>query len=131
MRAQEGHEDEVKAQGEQEEEANSVHEESHVSNNRHMTWWQECLVGPSPQRASLADGERPPKSVASSRKSRAGGARDGKGRRERKRGMGEKEDGQKRKQHVAHCVAPTPAATAAAARSRCIQGGDQRALQFL
>ena len=41
-------------------------------------------------------------------------------RRERERGEGEREDGKKRKQHVAHCVAPIPAATAAAARSRCM-----------
>ena len=42
---------------------------------------------------------------ASSHKSRAGSARDGKGRRERKRGMGETGDRRKRKQHVAHCAA--------------------------
>ena len=35
-----GHEGEVKAQGEQEEDAKSLHEESHMS-NRHMTWWQK------------------------------------------------------------------------------------------
>ena len=65
----------------------------------------ECLVGPSQQWASLADGERSSKSEASSHKSRAGGARDGKGRRERKRGMGERENRNKRKEHVAHCAA--------------------------
>ena len=41
MKAQGGHNGEVKAPGEQEEDANSVHEESHVS-NRHMTWWQNA-----------------------------------------------------------------------------------------
>ena len=41
MKAQEGHKGEVKAQGEQGEDANSVHEESHVS-NRHMTWWRNA-----------------------------------------------------------------------------------------
>ena len=41
MRAQEGREGEVKAQDEREEDANSMHEESHVS-NRHMTWWQNA-----------------------------------------------------------------------------------------
>ena len=40
MKAQEGHEGEVKAQEEQGEDANSLHEESHVS-NRHMTWWHD------------------------------------------------------------------------------------------
>ena len=38
---QEGHEGEVKAQEEQGENANSLHEESHVS-NRHMTWWRNA-----------------------------------------------------------------------------------------
>ena len=38
MKAQGGHESEVKAHGGQEEDANSLHEECHVS-NRHMTWW--------------------------------------------------------------------------------------------
>ena len=64
------------------------------------------LVGPYGQRPTLADGERPSKGVASSHKSRAGSARDGKGRRERKRGMGETGDRKKRRQHVAHCAAP-------------------------
>ena len=41
MQAQEGHEGEVKAQGEQEEDVNSQHEECHVS-NRHMTWWHNA-----------------------------------------------------------------------------------------
>ena len=41
MTAQEGREGEVKAQDEREEDANSMHEESHVS-NRHMTWWQNA-----------------------------------------------------------------------------------------
>ena len=39
VKAQGRHESEVKAQGGQQEDANSVHDESHVS-NRHMTWWQ-------------------------------------------------------------------------------------------
>ena len=41
MKAQEGHKGEVKAQGEHGEDANSAHEESHVS-NRHMTWWRNA-----------------------------------------------------------------------------------------
>ena len=41
VEAQVRHESEVKAQGCQEEEVNSMHEESHVS-NRHMTWWQNA-----------------------------------------------------------------------------------------
>ena len=41
VKAQEGHEGEVKAQEEQREDANSLHEESHVS-NRHMTWWHNA-----------------------------------------------------------------------------------------
>ena len=41
VKAHEGHKGEVKAQGEQGEDANSVHEKSHVS-NRHMTWWQNA-----------------------------------------------------------------------------------------
>ena len=41
VKAQEGHEGEVKAQEEQGEDANSLHEESHVS-NRHMTWWRNA-----------------------------------------------------------------------------------------
>ena len=36
-----GREGEVKAQDEREEDANPMHEESHVS-NRHMTWWQNA-----------------------------------------------------------------------------------------
>ena len=79
-------------------ETNSMHEEGHVS-NRHMS-----LVGPSQQWTSPTDGERPSKGVASSHKSRAGSARDGKGRREGKRGMGETGDRKKRKQHIAQCA---------------------------
>ena len=41
VKAQEGHKGEVKAQEEQGEDANSLHEESHVS-NRHMTWWRNA-----------------------------------------------------------------------------------------
>ena len=41
VKAQEGHEGEVKAQEKQGEDANSLHEDSHVS-NRHMTWWQNA-----------------------------------------------------------------------------------------
>ena len=41
VKAQEGHEGEVKAQEEQGEDANSLQEESHVS-NRHMTWWHNA-----------------------------------------------------------------------------------------
>ena len=41
MKAQEGHEGEVKAQEEQGEDANSLQEEGHVS-NRHMTWWHNA-----------------------------------------------------------------------------------------
>ena len=41
VKAQEGHEGEVKAHEEQGEDANSLHEESHVS-NRHMTWWHNA-----------------------------------------------------------------------------------------
>ena len=73
---------------EEQKETNSMHEESHVS-NRHMTWWQNAWWVRVNNGPSLADGERPSKGVASSHKSRAGSARDGKGRRERKRGMGE------------------------------------------
>ena len=81
------------------------------------------MVGPSQQWTSLADGERPSKGMASSHKSRAGSARDGKSSRERKRGMGETGDRKKRKHHVAHRAAPattatlTTVATAAAASS--------------
>ena len=39
--AQEGHEGEVKAQEGHGEDANSLHEKSHVS-NRHMTWWRDA-----------------------------------------------------------------------------------------
>ena len=38
---------------EQKENANSLHEESHVS-NRHMTWWQKHMVDPSRERTTLA-----------------------------------------------------------------------------
>ena len=41
VKAQEGHEGEVKAQEEEGEDANSLHEESHVS-DRHMTWWRNA-----------------------------------------------------------------------------------------
>ena len=41
VEAQEGHEGEVKAQGGQQENVNSLHEESHVS-NRHMIWWRNA-----------------------------------------------------------------------------------------
>ena len=41
VKAQDGHEVEVKAQEGQGEDANSMHEESHVS-NRHMTWWHNA-----------------------------------------------------------------------------------------
>ena len=79
-------------------EMNSMHEEGHVS-NRHMTWWQNAWW--------VRVNNGPHLRTASSHKSRAGSARDGKGRRERKRGMGETGDRKKRKQHVAHCAAPS------------------------
>ena len=41
VKAQEGHEGKVKAQEGQGEDANSLHEEGHVS-NRHMTWWHHA-----------------------------------------------------------------------------------------
>ena len=41
VKAQGGHDSEVKAQGGQEENANSLHEECHVSNG-HMTWWHNA-----------------------------------------------------------------------------------------
>ena len=41
VKAQGEHESEVKAHGGQEEDANSLHEECHVS-NRHMTWWHNA-----------------------------------------------------------------------------------------
>ena len=72
----------------------------------------ECFVGPSQQRASPADGERPSKSVARGRKDRAGSARHGKGRRVRKGETGARENREKRKQlfarrlplsHCNHC----------------------------
>ena len=77
------------------------------------------MVGPSQQRTTPADGARPLKSVASSHQGRAGSARDGKSRGERKKGVGEGRYRKKRKQHVAHCAAPAinsssaPAAAAA------------------
>ena len=57
VKAHEGHEGEVKAQGGQEEDANSPHEESHVS-NRHMDMVAQRMVGPSQQRTTPADGAR-------------------------------------------------------------------------
>ena len=62
-------------------------------------------MGPYGQRPTPAECEQPSKGVASSHKTRAGSARDGKGRREKKRGMGETGGRKKRKQHVAHCGA--------------------------
>ena len=64
-------------------------------------------MGPYGQRPTSADGARPSKSVASSHESRAGNARDRKGRRERKGEMGGREHGEKRKQHTARCL-PLP-----------------------
>ena len=67
----------------------------------------EWLVGPSPQRTSHADGERLSKSVASSCKSRAGGASDGKvagGEREE----WEKEKTERRESNTLHTVLHLP-----------------------
>ena len=101
LKPQEGHEGEVKAQEEQGEDANSLHEESHVS-NRHMTWWHNAWWVRSQQRTTLADGARPSASVACSHESRAGSARD---RADRRKGPREKWEqgrkGEKRKQHSA------------------------------
>ena len=94
---QEGHEGEVKAQEEQGENANSLHEESHVS-NRHMTWWRNAWwvrVNNGPHLQTARDRRRV---WASSHQGRAGSARHGKGPRGRKGEMGARED---RKQHPA------------------------------
>ena len=74
-------------------------------------------MGPSQQRTSPSDGERPSKSVASSHQGRAGSARDGESRRERKKGVGEGGDRKKIKQHVAHCAAPAINSSSASSSS--------------
>ena len=60
VKAQEGHEGEVKAQEEQGEDANSLHEGSHVS-NRHMTWWHNAWWVRVKRRETVEEcGEQPP-----------------------------------------------------------------------
>ena len=98
VKAQEGHEGEVKAQEEQGEDANSLHEESHVS-NRHMTWWHNAWwVRVNNGSAWTADhicgrretveecGEQPPEPRRKcARQEGSQGKKEGSGRRERQR----------------------------------------------
>ena len=130
VKAQEGHEGEVKAQEEQGEDANSLHEESHVL-NRHMTWWRNAWwvrVNNGPHLQTARDRRRvwlaATRAAREMRATQETQCESG----ERKRETGKME--RKRKQHVAHRAAPThqhnsinptTAATAAAARSSCIQ----------
>ena len=79
VEAQEGHEraEDVTTQEkcvEAKNEANSMHEQSDVS-NRHMTWWKKRMVDPCGQRTTLADGARPSMTWRAARRA-AGQARD-------------------------------------------------------
>ena len=101
---------------EEQKETNSMHEERAT-----------CQTDTRHGGRMLGGSERPSKGVASSHKSRAGSARDGKGRRERKRGMGETGDRKKRKQHVAHCAAPaTNSSSTSNNHSNCSNSSSSR-----
>ena len=128
VKAQEGHEGEVKAQEEQGEDANSLHEESHVS-NRHITWWRNAWwvrVNNGPHLQTARDRRRAwraaTRAAREMRATQETQCESGETERER---PGEME--RKRKQHVAHRAAPTHQhnsinpTTTAAARSSCIQ----------
>ena len=65
---------------------------------------EERLVDPCGRRTTHADGARPSTSVASSHEGRTGNARDRTDRRERKGEMGARDNGEKRKQHLARCL---------------------------
>ena len=111
MKAQEGHEGEVKAQEEQGEDANSLHEESHVS-DRHMMWWRNAWwirIDSGPHLRTARDRRRAWR--AATRAARE--ARETRKASEGRKGeMGDGKQRKQRKQYVAHRIAPTPTATA-------------------
>ena len=118
MKAQEGHEGEVKAQDEQEEDVNSMHEETHVS-NRHMTWWQNARwvrINSGPHLRTARDRRKVwLAATRAAQEVRETGKVAGREREEWEKGKTERRE---------HCAAPattatttaTTAATAAAAR---------------
>ena len=85
-------------------ESNSMHEEKKLCVEKTHDMVERRLVGPYGQRPTLTDGARPSKSVASSHESHAGSARDRTDRRGRKGEMGARDNGEKRKQHLARCL---------------------------
>ena len=109
VEAQEGHdrEEEMATQEkcvEAKKESNSMHEEKKLCIEKTHDMVERRLVGPYGQRPTLTDGARPSKSVASSHESHAGSARDRTDRRGRKGEMGARDNGEKRKQHLARCL---------------------------
>ena len=114
-KAQEGHEGEVKAYEEQGEDANSLHEESHVS-NRHMTWWHNAWwvrVNNGPHLRTARDRRRVWRAATrAAQEVRDTGKVAGGEREKRKQGKTERTES-----NTLHVVFhfPTPATTAAAA----------------
>ena len=104
----------MKAQEEQGEDANSLHEESHVS-NRHMTWWRNAWwvrVNNGPHLRTARDRRKVWRAATRA----AQEVRDtGKVAGERKGEMGDGKQRKQRKQYVAHRIAPTPTSTSTTA----------------
>ena len=109
MKAQEGHKGEAKAQGEQGEDANSVHEESHAS-NRHMTWWRNawCVRMDNGPHLRTARGRRRAWRAATRAAREAHETEQvAGGEREKWEQETTERTGEKRKQHTARCL-PLP-----------------------
>ena len=105
VRAQEGREGELKAQDEREEDANSMQDESHVS-NRHMTWWQNAWwvrVNNGPHLRTARDRRKVWRAATrAAQEVRETGKVAG-----REREEWEKRETERREsKHVAHCAAP-------------------------
>ena len=115
MKAQEGHEGEVKAHEEQGEDVNSLHEESHVS-NRHMIWWHNAWwvrVNNGPHLQTARDRRRVWRAATrAAQEVRETGKVPGGERGE----MGARED---RKQHLARHFPLQPNSRSSNSRSNC------------
>ena len=120
--AQEGHEGEAKAQEGQGEDANSMHEESHVS-NRHMTWWRNAWwvrVNNGPHLQTARDRRRAWRAATRA----AQEVRDtGKvaGREREKREQGKTERTESNTLHIVFHFNPTAAAATAAATAATVR----------
>ena len=117
VQAQEGHEGEVKAQEEQGEDANSMHEGSHVS-NRHMTWWHNAWwvrVKNGPHLQTARDRRRVWRAATRAAQEVRDTGKVAGGERE-KREQGKTERTESNTLHIVFHFNPTAAATAATVR---------------